>query len=76
MGTLGLPLGQRTIKKPGLLICADFARGSFTASRGSTAWFQALGYLLTELGPSARNIAGARLAAERIVEGALLKGRV
>ena len=29
-----------------------------------------------ELGPSARNIAGARLAAERIVEGALLKGRV
>ena len=29
-----------------------------------------------ELGPSARNIAGARLAAERIVEGALSKRSV
>ena len=92
-----MPLGQRTIKKPGfadLRSCRFCARVFHSKQRQHGLELCSCGYPAPdkylkwgdvyvagalaelELGPSARNIAGARLAAERIVEGALLKGHV
>ena len=71
----GAGLVERMVRKSGLELCScGYPAPDKYLKWGDVYLAGALAEL--ELGPSARNIAGARLAAERIVEGALLKGRV
>jgi thioredoxin reductase len=71
----GAGLVERMVRRGGLELCSC----GYPAPDKYLRWgdvYVAGALAELELGPSARNIAGARLAAERIVEGALLKGRV
>ena len=71
----GAGLVERMVRKSDLELCSC----GYPAPDKYLRWgdvYVAGALAELELGPSARNIAGARLAAERIVEGALLKGRV
>ena len=71
----GAGLVERMVRKSGLELCScGYPAPDKYLKWGDVYVAGALAEL--ELGPSARNIAGARLAAERIVEGALLKRSV